>query len=145
MIIEKIQDEYIQARRDRDQLTVNLLSTLISDISMVGKNDGNRDSTDEEAVRIIKKFLKSMEEMIHDTIDLEKIANIETEKKILNSYLPKQMTEEEITDCIKCFVAAKEATNDKTNLGEIMKALKEQFAGQYDGKTASRIARELLE
>ena len=61
----------------------------------------------------------------------------ETELAILSSYGPKQMTESELREAINDF----RAKNPDANVGTIMAHLKTNFGGQYDGKTASALAR----
>lgn len=144
MLLKKIKDDQLQARKDRDTQKANLLTTLYSEAAMVGKNKGNRDSTDEEVIAVIKKFhkdngavLDSMDGSVSDTVKFA----WERERQILASYLPKQMTEDEIKAAITAY---KNFADENPNMGGAMKFLKENYSGQYDGKMASSIAKEML-
>ena len=133
-LIEKIKQDQVAARVRRDSITANLLTTLIGEAEMVGKNAGNRASTDAEVVAVIKKFVKNAEE----TLAALKKANqynevIAVEIGILGRYLPQQLGEYEL----------KAIAVGRANMPDFMKYLKENYAGQYDGKLASTVAREV--
>jgi uncharacterized protein YqeY len=66
-----------------------------------------------------------------------KMRRADREIQILESFLPKQMNEEELRAVIEHFKAA----NPGANVGAIMGHLKAEFAGLYDGKLASQIAK----
>jgi hypothetical protein len=102
--------------------------------------------TDIEVVAVVKKFLKGIDEMlgvitppVGPATDAQaKLDKILAEKAALEAYLPKQMSEDEL----RAFATAKAA--EGLNMGQIMKALTAERAGQYDGKTASGIVKAAL-
>lgn len=67
----------------------------------------------------------------------------EKEAELLESYLPAQVSEDEIRTAIEAFVAA-EGLSGPQAIGPIMKAMLAKFAGRADGGTINRIAREIL-
>ncbi len=138
-LITKIKADQLQARKDRNSLKSTILTTLIGEASIIGKNGGNREVTDQEVITVIKKFIKS----IDDTLNYLGVASsftvqyqvVASEKAMLEKYLPSQMTEEEL---IQAIAEVKFAPK-----GIIMKFLKDNFAGKYDGKLASKVIDEL--
>ncbi len=152
MILENIKSNQIKFRKEKTEdssIAASLLTTLIGEAEMIGKNDGNRETTDAEVVAIIKKFLKNLEEtLVHvskqDNIQaLQKKNILEKEKSILLSFLPKQMDEVELSQVIKSFIDELSEKNPK-QMGKVLGKLKEKYSGQYDGAMASRITKELL-
>lgn len=147
-MIKRIKQDQLSARKSKDKVTAGILTALIGEVSIVGKNDGNRETTDKEAIKVITKFAKG----ISETIDLVQKANIskedidakvdilKNELKIYNSYLPNQLTEDDLTVSIGLFLQ----TEKEPNIGKVMGYLKSNFEGQYDGKMASKLIRELL-
>ena len=136
MLIDKIRKDLLNARRMRNTTITPLLTSLISEASMIGKNAGNRASTDEEVLHMVKKFLKNAEE----TAALMKTVNRQTtivdeEIEFLKAYLPKQMLKEEIALAIGELMAS----NPTAKLGELMKLMKDKYNGLYDAKQASQI------
>ena len=52
MLIENLKEDQLIARKNRDQIKATLLTTLIGEAEMVGKNTGNRSPFDEEVVSV---------------------------------------------------------------------------------------------
>ncbi len=152
-VIEKIKNHQLKAREAHNKKVTGSLTALLSEIYVVGKTAGNRETTPAEALVVITKFLKNVKETIalvskDTTMDQEikdtKIEDLKAEVKLYESYLPKQLTEAQlkfiINDLIDYF--KKEAMS--INMGVIMKFLKENHGGLYDGKLASSLVRELI-
>ncbi len=134
-----IQDDRLAARKAKDAVKASLLTTLFGEISMVGKNAG-RDTTDEEGMAVIKKFLKGNAENEKYAADQQNpnwFTVLHVEKAILESYLPKQMNAVEIQASLERLPAF-------DNKGVMMKYLKDNFAGQYDGKLAAQVIDKML-
>lgn len=146
-ILDSIKKVQLQARKDKNSADASTLTTLIGESEMIGKNDGNRVSTDAEVVAVIKKFIKNIDETVaivsKDSTKEDKVKALVQEKTLLTTFLPKQLSEDEIRTILGGFVNALGDKNPKM-MGKVLGSLKEQFTGQYDGALASRIAKELL-
>ncbi|MBP5435665.1 GatB/YqeY domain-containing protein [bacterium] len=143
-MINDLKKMMMKAKLERDTLKGNLLSTLIAEAVMVGKNDGNRETTEAETLNVIKKFLKNVNENIKllDEIGKDK-SDALREKEILESLLPKQLSEEELYAKIVEIVATLPDKSPR-QMGVVMAALKKDFDGQYDGKAASSLVKKAL-
>jgi uncharacterized protein YqeY len=111
--------------------------------------------TDEKVIATLKKFLKNAEETeghLHDAYDkaisspstaiesyaiAPKMSVATQEIAILKNYLPQQMDETQLRAAIAVF----KAENADANMGSIMAHLKANYAGLYDGKMASQVAK----
>jgi len=144
MLIDIIKDQQVQARRDRDADLAQLLTTFYSEAAMIGKNDGGRDTTDNEVIALAKKFINNAKEVM-DNLDATDVryTNADYEIGTLSNYLPTQLSEQEIRSAVEVIIDAKDLSTMK-DMGVIMKELKSTFDGQYDGKVASQIIKELL-
>lgn len=143
-LLQKIQAASLEARKNRETEKATLLVTLFSEAAIIGKNDGNRESTDDEVVKTIKKFLKNN----HDTIDTlirhgHDATRFEDETTILEGFLPKQLSEAELSTLITTFVALLPERNIK-QMGAIMKQLNAGYAGLFDGALASKLIKTAL-
>jgi len=144
MLFEQLKKDSLLARKEKNTISANLLSTLISEASMIGKNDGNREPTNEEIYGIIKKFLKSNKESIAALEQSQRDSTNEKEEKaILESYLPKQLPEEELEKIIQEMIDKLPEKSPKL-MGKIMGDLKKDYSGLFDGQMASNIAKKLL-
>jgi uncharacterized protein YqeY len=134
MLIETLKTQRIQAMKDKQTVAKNLLTTLLGELEGKAKRD-NIDINDEMVVQTCKKFIASNEEVIAQTTSTEAATKLKEENVILNNYLPKQLTEEQIGSIIK--------SSGATNVGDAMKFLKEQYAGQYDSRLAVSVYKEM--
>lgn len=141
MLFNQIKSERMQARKDRGnsamQIKASLLTTLLGEIETETKATGITEVSDSLVMAKCKKFIKGLEE-VEKNAKVGDVAHSEAliELQILESYLPKQLTEEELAAII--------IELDADNMGQVMKHLKENYSGQYDGKVASQVAKEIL-
>jgi len=143
-MLATIRKDLFEAKKNHDTVRSNLLSALLGEAAAVGKNAGNRESTPEEVMQVIRKFIKNIDETITLLEKEGKPADKEkTERAILESYLPKQLSPEELAKAIDEIVAALPERSPKM-MGQVMAKLKELYNGRYDGKTANQIAKEKL-
>ena len=139
-LLEQIKKDQLEARKNKEALKATLLTTLFSEAAMKGKN-ANRETTDEETVQVIQKFLKGVNETIgyleKGGDNAEALATVHAEKTILEAYLPKMASSNEIRAEVAVLKSAGAA-----NIGAIMKGLKDKFGSALDGKLASQLAKE---
>ncbi len=134
-LLTQIKEQQITARKNGDKEAALLLTTLLGEASAVGKNAGNRETTDAETIAVIKKFIKNIDETINALAERKMdFSNLEAEVKILEVFLPKQLNEDELQKIAKT----------QKSMPEFMKHLKENFSGQYDGKLASMVAKKVF-
>jgi uncharacterized protein len=143
-MINDLKKMMMKAKVERDSFKSNLLSTLISEAVMIGKNDGNRETTESEILAVIKKFLKGVNENISLLEEMGKDKSAaEKEKEILESLLPKQMDEAQMEQIIVEIIEKLPEKSTKM-MGQVMGELKKKYDGQYDAKTASSIVKNHL-
>ena len=141
MLIERIKADLLTARKARATVAANSLTALVGEAVMVGKNAGNRESTDEEVIAMVRKFLKNLEETKRNLIAHNKDTSAcDEEIVVISKYLPQQMSADDLRTAISTIVAE----NVGANMGVVMRVLKEKYAGLYDGKLASEVAKQVL-
>ena len=124
---EKINADFMSAMREKNVVVKNLLSVIKGEIQTIEKNTKVEALSDEEIVKILNKSVKSIKETADE--------NMSIELGVLESYLPKMLSREEITDKIK---QLKESGVD--NIGGIMK----EFSNlPVDRKLVSDIFKEV--
>jgi uncharacterized protein len=142
-ILTNIKSASIDARKARDSDKASSLITLLSEATMIGKNDNSRETTDEETIRVIKKFIKNIDDFLsvrtfaHDDPIAVKLIN---EKALYTTFLPAQMTSDQIREELKKILS--DAPGSK--MGDLLKVFKSKFEGLYNGGIASTIAKEIL-
>lgn len=122
---EQIQNDRKQAVLNRNDEKKRALTTLLGELDRISKSP-----TDNEIIPIIKGLVES-----------NKITNTPNENKYLDIYLPKSLSRSELEKIIKDIINDNNITNMKS-MGLVMKSLKENYTGQYDGKIASEITKK---
>lgn len=139
-LMEQIKKDQLTARKERSW-KASILTTLLGEAAMIGKNAGNRETTDPEVIAVIKKFIKNMEETARLAgMDDHTVMEID----LLSGYLPKGMDNKALVVAINEIILEQIGTDTPHNMGSIMKRMKEKYDGLYDGKEVSGIVRELL-
>lgn len=136
MLIEKLRADKMTAFKNKDQFKKDLLSTLIAEAC---KQD--KEPNDASVISTIKKFIHNLDfTLAIPTISDEKEKSLKQEIRVLESYLPVQMTEDEVRNEI-AFVLERGLNTVQL----IMGWFKTKYDGQYDGKMVSRIVKDILE
>lgn len=146
MLFEKLKLDRIQAMKDKDVIKKDLLGTLIAEASKEVK-----EPADDKVIATIKKFIANLKQItgMGNIGQLEALlAKTQKEIAILESYMPKQLSEFELEQIIKNLY--KKSMDNPSEpyvfitMGEVMKHLKENYAGLYDGKLANEICKRVL-
>lgn len=102
--------------------------------------------TDDMAMKILAKMVKQRKEsaQIYTEQNRPDLAEPElAEAAVIETYLPKQMTEEELTEALKVIIAQVGATTPQ-EMGKVMGVATKQLAGRADGRAISAKVKELL-
>ena len=145
-LLKNITDEMYLSMKSGDKEKANTLRTLISKLKDQ-QIKLRKDISDEEVLKIIKTLVKQRKESaeIYSKAGREELAEKENfEISILDNYLPKLMSEEDVLSLIKKIVNETNA-KDLSDIGKVMPLVMQRGKGKVDGKIANRILRSLLE
>ena len=145
MLKEKLMDDLKAAMRDKDALKKDTVQMIRAAILQIEKDSGIQ-VDDNKIIEIIAKESKKRKDA---AADFEKsgrqdlIERNNKELEIINSYLPAQLSKEEIETIIKEIIATIGATSIK-DMGNVMKEAKAKMGASADGKTINEVVRALL-
>ena len=145
-LLKSITNEMYSSMKSGNKEKANTLRTLISKLKDQ-QIKLREDISDEETLKIIKTLVKQRKESaeIYSKAGREELAEKENfEISILDNYLPKLMSEEDILSLIKKIVDETNA-KDLSDIGKVMPLVMQRGKGKVDGKIANRILRSLLE
>ncbi len=139
---ERIVHDLKEAMKAREQTRLDVIRMLKSAVQMAAIEKGGATAVldDAEVEAVIRKQVKQRRDSI---ASFEKggrpelAAKEQTELEILQAYLPKGLTSEELAAMIDATIQEVGATT-KAQLGLVMKALQPKLAGRADGKTVSQ-------
>ena len=131
--------------RDKNEIAKNTISMLRAAILQVEK-DNQKTVTDEEIGIIVQKEVKKRRESRPDfekALRNDIVESLNKEIEVLNKYLPKQLTEEEIKALITNAISETGASNAR-DMGKVMQFIKPEIQGKADGKIVSELVKGML-
>lgn len=144
---QKLQADLVSAMKNRQENTVAALRSLKTAIMEVKTApNGKKDLEDNDIVGIIQKLVKQRKESmdIYSAAGRHELADKEQQEMfVLMNYLPKMLSEDELSAAINTIITEVGATEIK-QMGLVMKTLKERYPNQFDGGTASKIIKSAL-
>lgn len=144
-LLTELRKDNMQAIKDHDNVKKGVLSLVVSAIALAEKESG-KELTKEEELTYVQRELKQTKEALEETpasrTDL--IEETKTKISILESYLPKQLSEDEIKEAIESFLNENGLEPIKKNQGPVMKEIMAKYKGQTDGKTVNKVLSTIL-
>lgn len=145
-LMEQIEKDVIAAMKTKDAAKVSTLRLLKSAISYYLVQAKKDKAEDSDVLSLINKQAKQRRESIES---FQKAGRTElaekeqTELAILEGYLPKQLTDEELKEEIRKAIAATDAKT-LADIGKLMKTLMPAVQGKADGKRIQETVKTLL-
>lgn len=144
--IEKIKQDMYAAMKAKNKVEATILRSFLSNLKKIEIE--KKDSlTDNEYLSTVKKMVKQLKESIdvYSQAGRNELAEKEkSELSIMEAYLPKQFSENEISELIKNIILEISAKNI-SDMGRVMALVMKKGDGKVDGGIANRIAKELLQ
>jgi uncharacterized protein len=146
MLEQKIQEDYIKAMKARDTLKSGTLSFLRAQLknTMIDKRQEQLDDAD--VIAVIKRQVKQRQESITQFEQGGRLELADKERKevdILKTYLPQEMSKEELKIIVSQMIAEIGAKGMK-DMGQVMKAVGIKVAGRADNKLVSEVVKAEL-
>ena len=150
MLREQLSDslkDAMRAKEKRKTSTLRLILAAIKDRDIAAREHGNVDGvSDDDVLQILSKMVKQRNESISTYEEAGRLELAEQEREeivIIETFLPRQMREDEIEEAVKGMVDEIGAQSLK-DMGKVMGALKEKYAGHMDFGRASSMAKQFL-
>ncbi len=148
MLEKNISETLKTALKEKDQVKVSVLRMLISDIKnrKIADKTQDKELDDEKVIAVIKKMVRRYKEAIEKFTEggREDLVSKEAEElKVLETYLPEEMSEEELAKIIDEAIAATGAASPG-DMGKVMSAVMGKVQGRADGKVISALVKEKL-
>lgn len=141
-IYEKLKAESMNLRKTRNPIAASITFAL-SEIEKVGKNAGNRSTTEDEAIKVVQKLIVTIDENLKLNIDDGRRIALNFEKQILLGVLPSMASDQDITTFLSVFMTSHSKMSSVPKKGDVMKALRDKFGALVDMKRAGQIATDI--
>ena len=138
--------EAMKAKDSERLSTVRLIQAAIKDRDIANRGAGKEQASDDEILQILAKMVKQRDEsanIYEENSRPELAAKERAEIVVIQDFMPKQLSDSEVRANVSAIIAETGAAGAK-DMGKVMAALKERYAGQMDFAKASATVKELL-
>ena len=144
-MLKQIEKDMMEALKNKDREKAGALRLLISKCKNKAIEVG-KDLSDQEVIKVLQSAAKQHKESIRMYKDGNRDDLVEAEMyelRIVESYLPSMMKEEEVRTLVKK-VIAQVGASQMSDFGKVMPLVMQQGGGKVDGNLAQSIVKELL-
>ncbi len=150
MLRDEIKLKLNECLKDQDKKsisTLRLVLAAVKDRDIAARSNGNNSGiSDDEIKLLLQTMIKQRKESADIYEKAGRLELLESENKeieIISCFLPKQMTNVEISEAIEKIIKETNASSIK-DMGSLMSKLKRDYAGRCDFSLVAKIAREKL-
>lgn len=143
---EKINEDLKDALKSGDKIRLQTIRSIRALILEFEKSGNGKEFNEEEEIKLLSTAAKKRKESIEQYVSAGRNELAETEEaelKIIMSYLPKQLTQEEIEQKIKD-LAKEIGAETKADFGKLMSAAMKELKGKADGKIVKLAVEKVL-
>lgn len=146
-MLDKIKADLKDAMKRRDEVALSTLRMLMADIkNALVAGEKKETLTDDEVIALVQRGAKRRREAAQqyeaagrsDLVDKEK-----AELKVLEGYLPQQLSDDDVEALVDEAIAATGATT-KRDMGKVMGPIMGKYQGQVDGKLVQQLVSSKL-
>jgi uncharacterized protein YqeY len=146
-LITKIDQDIKQAMLGKQEARLRGLRAVKAALLLARTEKGAAEELTEEAeIKVLQRLVKQRRESadIYQAQNRPDLYQIEAEElEVIEAYLPKQMSKEDIEQYLKEVISRTGATSVK-DMGKVMGTANKELAGKADGKTISEVVKQLL-
>lgn len=146
-LFDQVSNDIKSAMLAKDKVRLEALRSIKKEFLEAKTAKGaDGELSDETAMKILAKMVKQRKEsaQIYSEQNRPDLAEPElAEAAVIETYLPKQMSDEELTEALKAIIAQVGATKPQ-EMGKVMGVATKQLAGRADGRAISAKVKELL-
>ena len=143
---QSIMAELKAAMLAKDEAKLRALRAIKAAIIILKTSEAGKEISEEDEMKMLQKLVKQRKESIdiYTKQGREDLAKTEQEEvAVIELFLPKMMSEEEIRVALKDIIASVGATSS-AEMGKVMGAANKAFAGKADNKIVSALVKEML-
>lgn len=148
MLLDKLHQDLKEAQLARDEIKVSTLRLLLSEIknAEIAKDPASAGLADQDIISVIQKEVKKRKEAsLAFRLGAREVQaqKEEQESKVLESYLPSQLSDEALTKIVEESIKELGATT-MADMGKVIGAVMSKVTGQADGGSVSQLVKDRL-
>ena len=144
MLYDDFRKEKMVALKEKDKLKNKVITNILSDLIYI-KKELSQEPTEADSAKAVAKQVKQVKEAIEMSKDRpDKIEELEAELAVLEQYMPKQLSGDEIKAEVLRLLDENGIALDPKNKGAIMNVVMPALAGKADGKEINKVVSSLF-
>ncbi|KMK75949.1 GatB/YqeY domain-containing protein [Alkalihalobacillus pseudalcaliphilus] len=144
-LLERLNTDMKNAMKNKDKLKLSVIRMVKASLQNEQIKLG-RELTEDESLTVLNRELKQRRDSLHEfeQANREDLASkIRDEFAVLEIYMPKQLTEDELNEIVTQTISQVGATS-KADMGKVMGALMPKVKGKADGGLVNRLVQQQL-
>lgn len=145
-LLDQLNEDMKQAMKSRDKTRLSVIRMMKSSIKNEEIHQG-KELDDQQVLAVLSRELKQRRDSLREFEKAGRqdlVEGVQEEIKILENYMPEQLSRDEIVKLVKEAIEATGAS-DKKDMGKVMKHLMPKIQGKADGKQVNEIVQEHLQ
>lgn len=145
-LLERLNNDMKQAMKNKEKDKLNVIRMIKASLQNEAIRAGNSELSEEQELTVLSRELKQRKDSLHEfdkagRADL--VDKLRTELTFVNLYMPKQLTEEELSEIVKEAMAETGAIS-KADMGKVMAAIMPKVKGKADGSLVNKLVQQHL-
>ncbi|MDC3415563.1 GatB/YqeY domain-containing protein [Aquibacillus salsiterrae] len=145
-LTERLNQDMKQAMKDKDKQTLSVIRMVKASIQNEAIKLGSDNLTEDEELSVLTKELKQRKDSLHEFEEAGRddlVEKLKDELKVLQAYMPKQLTEEELENIVLDTIKEVNASS-KQEMGKVMSAIMPKVKGKADGSKVNELVQKHL-
>lgn len=145
-LLERLNNDMKQAMKNKEKDKLSVIRMIKATLQNEAIKLGKQELSEEEELTVLSREMKQRKDSLHEfdkagRSDL--VEKLQQEITVVEIYMPKQLSEEEIADIVKQAIVAVDATS-KADMGKVMSAIMPKVKGKADGSLVNKLVQQHL-
>ncbi|MGG5255004.1 GatB/YqeY domain-containing protein [Neobacillus sp. SM06] len=145
-LLERLNNDMKQAMKNKEKDKLSVIRMVKSSLQNEAIKLGKTELSEEEELTVLSRELKQRKDSLHEfeKAGREDLAEkLRAELAVVELYMPKQLSEEELAEIVKATISETGATS-KADMGKVMAAIMPKVKGKADGSLVNKLVQQHL-
>ncbi|MFD0827498.1 GatB/YqeY domain-containing protein [Neobacillus sp. M.A.Huq-85] len=145
-LLERLNNDMKQAMKNKEKDKLSVIRMVKASLQNEAIKIGSSELSEEQELTVLSREVKQRKDSLHefDKAGREDLVDkLRTELSIVELYMPKQLSDEEVSDIVKETIAETGATS-KADMGKVMAAIMPKVKGKADGSLINKLVQQHL-
>ena len=146
MILEKLNEDMKQAMNNKDKQTISVIRMVKASLQNEAIKVGNDTLSEDEELNVLSREVKQRKDSLQEFKSAGRddlVEKTESELHILQEYMPKQLSNEELEKIVQSTIQEVNASSKK-DIGKVMSTIMPKVKGKADGAQINKIVQKQL-